>query len=301
MGTTKSRLTEWVTGFRGLQKRNGERQYRLVDNVTDIDNRVVDKGWFRTRERNLSRDDVGAISVDLQSISFWYAREGMLAVWDGNRKGWQDIQRALLYRYWDAHIFRQLWPNGSSDIFQLSDQAHAFCHALVTGQDEAARWLGHDLYDQSRPGRETSYQPGRVENFAVWLYGQWIGDPACSTGRPLGAYQPIVDAWHAGGNALRDAVAGLLDWRLDHTNEEDPEDDKIEWGYDTQPYDFWPVEILALERIRGERSLPPVDWPAHALLTTPLARQRPPFAEPLPQDELVERVVTAVRKVYPRV
>lgn len=299
--TADARLIEWIEGFRDLQKRKGERKFQLDDNVADIERRLLDRRWFRTRERDLNRDDVGAISVDLESISFWYARQGLVAVWGGNVNGWQDIQRALLFRYWNARLFRRLWPDGCDWITETSRHAHVFCHALVTGQQDEARWLGQDLCAQARPGSKTRFAPGRVENFVVWLYGQWSGNTSSMTGHPLGAYEMVVDAWTSNGDALTNALRLLLDWRLAHTNEDDPNDTKIEWGYDTQPYDFWPVEVLAMERVRQEQGLPPIQWPRHALLDTPLWKQPPPVGQALPHDELVERVVVAVRNLYPHV
>jgi hypothetical protein len=289
MQASSERLRQWREYFEDRQSDRSERNFMFTDSRRKIEREL--RRWFKP----VDREAAGKIAGGFLGLTTWYSGEAIVKAGKDDAEAWRDLQRGLLYRYWHIRIIRTFVPRGANDIVGLSGESLTLCHALATHVDDIARWFGADLKMLAQDGSHAVWDDDRVENFALWLYGQWSGDP-CSSGKSLGAYQRICDAWQDGGSALENAIAAICDWRVEHTMEEDPNDEKIGWGYDYPPYAMFPAELLAAERIRREQGLEVVR-PKHPLLQTPLAN--PPYPLPIPRDELVERAIAAIRKRYP--
>ena len=252
-----------------------------------------------TVARNVTpRDLLVKCCIRLPLIAWAHAGDALTKTVDKKPLPWVQISRHLLYVYWAERIERVPLVPADDGPTTRSRRGLYLLDALAVGQDELARWFGQNLRRWRRElGR--AWEPDRVENFALWLFTRWSGDSPPPEEQPLalGAYEALATAWESGGEPLRAAISDACDWRMEHTLADDPEDETFEWGFDEPPYILYPAEILALERVRRSQGLD-TPRPDHALLRTPAAHL-PQFPLPLPDDSLIDRVVAAVRKVYP--
>jgi hypothetical protein len=106
----------------------------------------------------------------------------------------------------------------------------------------------------------------------------------------LGVYRAIFDSWHEPVD-FASALLDACDYHLDHATYSDADKEFL-----TAPYDLFPVDIVAIARVREKQGLPMPELD-HPLMKTPLAKPPPNDVRPrMPPDPLLDAVIAKARK-----
>jgi hypothetical protein len=214
------------------------------------------------RKYEEKRDFVrAAICLDQQTT--WDAQVGALAVLEGNDSGWALLDRVLHYRWWRYRVSIQ----GEF----ASRVALVLAHAIVFEEDGKADWLADRLICASMSteyeliGWELTSMPGLI----LWLWSKLRGrtPPEGVRLARREPYERIVATWEE-PPALHEAILLACDHHLDDAMMAMSGKGYPEFG--TTPYDVFPVELLALSRVRSVLGLMPIAF-EHPLLSTHLA------------------------------
>ena len=153
-----------------------------------------------------------------------------------------------------------------------------------------AAWLAERMVRSLEDGAFACWHSATFGVFLLKLWALHRGIPDINVTRPgvsaLGVYQRVLDAW-SNQAELRSALGEVCDYHLEQS-----------WtarGYPPfvhTPYQMFPVDILAIARVRRDLGLvmPAVE---HPLLSTPLATLPPSEQCPrMPRpDPLLEKVI----------
>ena len=241
-------------------------------------------------KKNLNKGDLARAAANLDMETDWYAERGCQAVLDNEPVGWALLDRVLTNRWWHYRI--------SVKGQFASKVALGMAHAITFHEDSIADGLAERLLTSidSESYGIIGWDLSRVAPFLIKLWCTWRDHPTSerlNTTSNLGVYGEIFEAWENDAQ-LGDAVAAACDRHLSDallilSGE----------GYPDflGPYDLFPVEILALNRIRRElgMAIPVVE---HPLLSTPLAL--PPPADSRPKttpDPVLDEFVAKARKL----
>jgi hypothetical protein len=223
----------------------------------------------------------------------WDGSCGAYRVLTKDQGGWEDIQRAFLYQVWDARIVFAQYDKHIAKCVGLPE--FPWLHAIVARQDAWADWFGERIVGsfRSRTRAVEGWEEGRLGAFCLKLYAKWRTVDLGGRNLPLiEVYQRVFDSWNdQDGLAL--ALRGACDFHVENSVDDDP--DGV-WDFLRPLYRLFPVEILAIKRVRLEQGLPMPDID-HALMQTPLAH--PPDPMPEVHDELLEAVIAKARKDLP--
>jgi hypothetical protein len=211
--------------------------------------------------------------------------------------GWIAMQTSFLFNAWRQRIMGAYQELGYSKATNAvwEKGGTVFAHALVTRQDRFADWQG-TRFIQNLAGKNNYYHDWHdrsFEMFAAKLYAMLRDVPLDVTRENevgLGIYQRILDHWHD-----PDALSLLLVEVCEYHWRETSDLDKLGHvgAFASAPYGMFPVEILALSRVRQHLGLtmPKVD---HVLMKSPLSS--PPENVPAVQDEILESIIDRARK-----
>ena len=222
---------------------------------------------------------------------------GTVEVMDGNSKGWQQIDSALSFRYWETKLRASIsfWASVHGQpqaVFPLlcSDTQRA-AHLLTFAtaielQPWEAEW-GKTLLKMIPFVAENSaknWAKAVYEPFVLLLRQRFDGSelPSNITNRRLGPYADVFKNW-SNPTGLSQAISDLCNHHCEHTVDLVRGDE-----FDVSPFDLYPVEILAIYKIRERLGLetPKID---HPLLSTPLASLAPRRITPI-DDPIIRRV-----------
>ena len=142
-------------------------------------------------------------------------------------------------------------------------------------------------------GDNVFFYTERLGPYILKLYSQWTRQELSfrpDVADPLGRYQRVFDKWSS-TDELAEAISDICDL---HCEESFDVGSYPMFVY--PPYNIFPVEILALLRVRSDLGLktPVID---HPLLRSALCS--PPKIVPVIQDELLDAAVEFVRRDFP--
>jgi len=237
----------------------------------------------------------------LEQLSLVAGVKGVAGVCKGKPEGWNALYESYSYLSWNVRVYTGLYQRGRiSTGFDFSfPQNRALCslaHAIAIQDDEFAEWCGQMLLSNYQIGDgpfNRWYCP--FGSFLIELFARWKSLKIATTPLPrppLGVFQELLEAW----NHDRDFASALIkacDYHVERSV-----DGKIAHAEFVRiPYNVFPVDILAIKRIRDEAGL---SWPTvqHPLLNTPMVT--PPRTSRNP-NELFVHVETAVRSLMPAV
>ena len=232
----------------------------------------------------------------LSGLATWHGHVGAHHVLRGYPSGWGDIAKSHLYLAWNERTLMARLDRRVAKSVMIDRSVFVLLHAIGVREDVIATWFGERLVAglRSRSEKLTGWASAPLYPFALHLYAKWKHlPPECCPGDeyPLGGYRDLLDAWDS-EDEFAARLADACDYHVAQAFD-DSEDDTQDFF--APLYDLFPVEILAIRRIRREQGLP---MPAidHPLLRTPLAS--PPVPTPTPDDELLRNVSAKVCEEY---
>lgn len=221
------------------------------------------------------------ISSELYRRSYFLGIRGAQSIISANPTGWLDLAGLYQYAKWSEAVLRRLKPPGGPAAW---NSALRYCTALMCSDMEFAKWLGNDIVANTLSDLGRSF-----EFFVVKLHTVWQGqafEPLASRVGSLRVYQRCFDHWNDDG--LADALKDICDYHFKSNVDKGGLEDPFSWS----PYQFLPVEIFAIKRVRELQGLtmPTVD---HPLMQTPLAA--PPDPMPTYQDEVLMEAIQVLK------
>lgn len=236
-----------------------------------------------------------SLSLCLGYIATWEAVFGERQLFEGDMEGWTAIQRSYQYSCWSKRIRLAFLDAGRGQKnAYISEFALLLAHAIVLRDDVFAAFLGTRLVEALVAGdkRFLGWDVTPFEPFMVKVYSRWRGVSLESVPVKTATsdiYERIMQTW-SDSESLSQALVHACEYhitRSDDTNNPDfPEFVKA-------PYSYFPVEILAIQRIRFEQGLLPCSVD-HPIMHTPLASV--PESIPIVKDELLDKVIEKVRR-----
>lgn len=199
--------------------------------------------------------------------------------------------------YWFAAIKIQLAANNG---FALSVEWQPLLRLLLLGHLDEAKALvraaeGLDVHHVYQDFWRTRRFPKMLSHrFALHLIYTLLGeeyDGDSDNPEPLGVFSPLVRLIdEPDAEQLVAPILQVLDW---HTHETNDRQDFAEFGHGT--FDIWPLEILALYRVRQALGYANPESIDHPMMQLPLS-QLPPLS-PMHKDEWTEQAIAAVSKL----
>jgi hypothetical protein len=169
--------------------------------------------------------------------------------------------------------------------------------AIVLRDDTFADWLGGWLIkafvadDKRIIGWDvTPFEPFMVKLYALWRGISVAGAKAKTAGCDV--YNAIMQQWQ-NSDAFPELLANACDYHLGRIS---PEEENDYPEFEFVPYCWFPVEILAIKRIREEQGLS-TPLPDHPLMQTAMGNV--PRNLPRAKDELLDSVIAKVRSELP--
>lgn len=230
---------------------------------------------------------------ELGCIALWEAVHGTVLVLEDNQAGWSHVCSSVKSNGWKVRILVGLCERGEDAASRLDLNGTCRCLAapIALRQNHFAHWCGSRLVRCIETGNDVflKWDLTPFEPFMVKLYALWRGrnlDVRHPHICPLGVYQQVFDTWES-EQAFAAALRAICDYHCERTDQRG--DNEFQWS----PYDVFPAEILALQRVRQELGLPQVTI-EHPLLNNPLAH--PPKEIAPRHDELMERTIGWLRR-----
>lgn len=209
-------------------------------------------------------DAIKVLPVDLGQLAAALAVSGMLQVLEGNNCGWQRVDTSILYRYWGLrlHADAYLWSvadGGSTKVSPLLASescvtAHLLAFSLAMDLHPWQQGLRNLLLEMVPfvAANHPEVWPKRIyEPFVLMLHQKACGGvlPAQITSRSLGPYDGIFANWDA-PTRLAGPLTEVCDYHCEKMI-----DKGLDEEFDIQPFDLYPVEILAIYRVREKLGL----------------------------------------------
>ena len=237
---------------------------------------------------------VGKILVSLDMLGAWYSSKAVTGLLEGSPA--QECNAASL-RCEALEILLDYVYHGVSrkspglSFYRLG---LALCKALALGRFSLADQLaqrGRTLVKHQRSGTSTS----RLTPFAISVYCKWKGiPPAPLPERLVVEYHRLLDLWDSPDlDEVSEAVLQACDFHTYRTRESTMREI---FEFASHEYKIYPVEILAVLRLRQMRGLPLPDLD-HPLMNTPLGHlQEIPAVAP---DPLIDDLLKKLRIEFP--
>ena len=247
---------------------------------------------------------LGRAAITLEVMAVYYGRKGMIRVLDGDRAGWEEIQKGVAYHFWRLKIRAQrffktalLQPTlavKSLDL-EVASTGCLFCYYLASGSEVGQRYTIDVLKGIATvPGavNERYWETRIFEPFVLRLNQkqETFELPDSLEQRDLGRYAKVLEHWND-PDRLAEVIFGLCDYHCRNM-----EDFGGDWRpeFDDPPFNLVPCEIVAIYALRGKLGLvtPRVE---HPLLLTPLS-EIPRETEPYVDD-----ILARVQRVYSQI
>jgi hypothetical protein len=255
-----------------------------------IDDPEVLSGTAEQQKRiNENKKWISDLVSSLNILSTLDGRAAGAWIADNQAQGWARMRRSLLRRAWAIRILIGLQDKGKYKEMSVQhiSLSLSLAHGLATQEDAYAEFLGNRVLKSitARDGKFTGWDLAPFEPFLMKLFALWKGTElkfdavkVC----PLGVYQEILDAWHDEG-ALAKAMTAVCDYHCVRAFDDPDGFPEFAW----EPYNVFPVDILAIQRVRRDLGLktPTIE---HPLLDTPLTKT--PVTPPPVDDQVLATV-----------
>lgn len=232
----------------------------------------------------------------LSQVAIWLGQTGAHAVLNNDPSGWAAITTSLHYEAWDERILLDMLDKGTARTIQAFRAIFVILHAISAGEDDMAVYFGNRLISAIRTSetRITGLTEVPLCPFTLHLFAKWRQIPfeyPASAACPLAVYQDLLETWDNPG-AFANHLLAACEYHVEQAFDDDDGDTQ---DFFRTLYDLFPVEILAIKRIREERGqpMPAID---HPLMQTSLAHA--PAKLPVVNDELLSAVSSKVCKDF---
>lgn len=234
------------------------------------------------------------VSDSLGILATCHGVQGEVVILDGDSAGWEDVARAVMYRYWALRLRARSFSNtrflqGLQTIPNLTNHlSRAACvlAAFIAADRRDLASLTADVLAgmlSVEGAVDASYLKGRgFEPFMLWLYSVYSHGNAVAPVESLGPYQKVIDSW-GDEQQLIEVLREIARYHLANSEDaggaRDPE-------FKSAPFDLLVLEVAAIYRVRqhsGQPLPPPTD---PLLLAATAALDHLVFCP----DELVVRV-----------
>jgi len=250
------------------------------------------------RKDKLSERELNYVYSNLMQIGVWRIRTGGLAVLEGNQRGWAELHlgmtmKLLEFREFYAGTMQRRPGDRATTITYIPSLVLA--HAMAVGDEKLASEVAELLTRGVAHGVFHGYNEHGYELFIFNLFQTSRGDAR----RNIGLEKPntrdrFERVWQVCDSVdeLSQECAKLCDTHLDIA--EDKTGDSY-GQFEIDPCEIYPVEILAIQRIRKKLGLP-VPTCDHDLMKSPLADA--PIEPPKLEDDLADRVLARLKREY---
>jgi hypothetical protein len=249
-----------------------------------------DKGYFEADLRDGSVRALTQIPNSLNTIGLFHGARGIVALADGDKSGWEFVNKAVDYHAWSVLIRMETFLRRDRLGLQLLGVSN---HMPLLGcvASVSSRWTSTMTNLLTRLGQEQS--DGVIldrasrpwEEFVLWITGT-ASASQLSHAFSLSPYQTIVDNWENSA-LLSLAIERICERHLDRIEQNPKDEFWPEFKY--PPFDILPCEWMLIERARSAKHEPSLH-PAHPLVgylgTAPVDLE--PGMEPEVEDELAE-------------
>lgn len=258
-------------------------------------------------EEDLSCDSLEGlanVSDSLGILAACHGIQGEVAICGGDTFGWEEVSRAMLYRYWGLMLrakgfSKTSFLQGIRSVPNLTNQlSSAGC--LLAGFIAADR---HDLAESVADvlfgmltidgAIDSGYlKDRRFEPFMLWLYSIYSGGtaPVLIESMNLGIYQKVIDNW-TDEQRLVGVLEEVCQYHLTNSEDKggawDPE-------FKNPPFDLLPLEIIAIFKVRQQIGLisPAVTSPLLSVETAALENLN------FKPDDITMKVEAAYKKFF---
>ncbi|WP_233631250.1 MULTISPECIES: hypothetical protein [unclassified Pseudomonas] len=212
-----------------------------------------------------SLEGLSNVCDSLGILSVCNGIQGEVSIRAGDTSGWEDVSRAMMYRYWVLILRAKIFSNTSflqnirsapNLTSQLSNAGCLLAGFIAADRHDLAESVANVLVGMiSVDGAvDPDYlKERRFEPFMLWLYSVYSGEsaPALIESMDLGVYKQVIDSW-----VDEQKLAGVLDavcqYHLANSEDKggawDPE-------FKNPPFDLLPVEIFAIFKVRQQCGL----------------------------------------------
>ncbi|WCE05589.1 hypothetical protein [Pseudoxanthomonas sp. JBR18] len=212
-----------------------------------------------------SLEGLNNVSDSLGMLAVFHGIQGEVAICAGDISGWEEVSRALTYRYWALMLRAKAFSktrflHGIKKVSNLTNQlSNSGC--LLAGFIAADR---HDLAESVADVLvgmltvdgvvDSGYlKKRRFEPFMLWLYSIYSGGtaPIPIDSMNLGIYQKVVESW-----ADEQKIVGVLE-ELCQYHLANSEDKGGAWDpeFKDPPFDLLPLEVVAIFKVRQQIGL----------------------------------------------
>ncbi len=218
------------------------------------------------------------VHVAAWMLGTWHLGHGLVRVLGGDGEGFDEARIGQALRRCSLLLRerREAAPRRGASALPYS-HLHGTWTALLglaLGDPRA-----EELYDQLRHEPENAFADGEhLPLFTRELLTLRAGERPTVTTR-LGPYHEVLMHWHGDGRLFAQHLASLLDVHLQQLGSGE--------AFDDPPCRVYPVEVLAVRRVREELGLH-VAKVDHPLMFTNLGTMAP--SRTWPRDELVTRL-----------
>ncbi len=238
-----------------------------------------------------SRDDgsFARLAVNLEFLHIWYAAVAGLQILEGGQTGWQEFHRAVNYRMLGMQITCEVIDRAAKEnkgSILANHAALLLAHALAIGDYGMANWVAERMLRSLSDDMFTGWDVMAFEPFMLKLCARWKKEAPDWTKHKLaklGPYQAVFDSWDSNA-ALAEALVRVCDYHIEYA---DARSDEYLDQFAPHPYDIYPLEILAVFRVREKEGLPSCSVD-HPLMKSPLADV--PRSPPMVADKLLHDV-----------
>jgi hypothetical protein len=253
-----------------------ERMQREMAQVAEYeadDRAGADKTIRRVLGAAKNAKSLADLSVATATLATQDMVGGALRVLAGDGSGWKQLGLGLSWQVVEQRTLRRLYDENPRPRKQAysnpNDLAISLLHALSCEHAETG-WL--------REQARASFSGGAFDEvgaFPLAAYALTLAEGRTEyAGDDDSVYARVIAAWND-EQSLHNAVVAMLDYHMVRTEDVHDSENLMEFVF--YPYPLFPVEYLALERVR-ERAGLPTPRPKHALLSTPLG-ELPPIAD----------------------
>jgi hypothetical protein len=228
--------------------------------------------------RDYTGGDPVVITSNLRTLSTWYLNNGSFSVLNGDQDGWQDLTTAEKCLSWHIQLVSRLFRGKkiatATPALVANDVALSLALSISLGFLGDAEALGKILVTGLADCLLSKNRHSHLLPFMVRLFCDWSAFPLPDTNEmaSLGGYESLMMTWRSKElDPIANAISKAADFHIlrsrDSSNRESFE-------FDRTAFRAFPVEILAVSRLRAAMHLPEPSV-EHPLLDSPLGQLVP--------------------------